>query len=180
MSARHKVVHQEETPPMTYALRALAVAGVMLLSFAGVASAQPAAQIALTEKQVQNYIAAQPAVSKIMEKVQGEPDKKTQAALEAAVKKAGFSGYGEYDDVSNNISMVMLGIDEKTKKFGDPKANLQAQIAQVQADKSMKPAEKKQALEELNEQLKNIEPIKNKGNIALVEKYYDKLVTLQN
>ena len=44
----------------------------------------------------------------------------------------------------------------------------------------MKPAEKKQVLDDLNEQLKSIEPIKNKGNIALVEKYYDKLAALQN
>jgi hypothetical protein len=157
-------------------LRAIAMAAaVAFFGLVGAASAQGVTQIALTDKQVQNYIAAQPAVSKIMEKVTGEPDKKTQAALEAAVKKAGFSGYGEYDDVSANIGMVLIGIDPQTKKFGDPKAMLQKQIAEIQADKSMKPAEKKQALEDLNEQLKSVEPIKNQGNIALVEKYYDKL-----
>ena len=122
-----------------------------------------------------NYIAAQPAISKITEKLKGEPDKKTQAQLEALAKKNGFAGYGEYDDVSSNISAVLTGIDPKTKKFGDPKAMLAAQIAEVQADKKMKPAEKKQVLDDLNEAVKNIEPIKNQGNIALVEKYYDKL-----
>ena len=165
---------------MTSMFRAAAIAAAMFVGFAGAASAQGVTQIALTEKQVQNYIAAQPAVSKITAKLQGEPDKKTQTQLDGIVKKAGFSGYGEYDDVSSNISMVMIGIDDKTKKFGDPKANIQAQIAEVQADKKMKPAEKKQTLDDLNEQLKNIEPIKNQGNIALVEKYYDKLVALQN
>lgn len=161
-------------------LRAIAAAAaVAFVSLVTPASAQ-VNQIALTEKQVQNYIAAQPAVSKIMAKVKGEPDKKTQAALEAAAKKGGFSGYGEYDDVSSNINMVVIGIDPKTKKFGDPKALLQAQIAEIQADKKMKPAEKKQALEDLNEQLKNIEPIKNAGNIALVEKYYDQISALQD
>ena len=60
------------------------------------------------------------------------------------------------------------------------KANVQAQIAEIQADKKMKPAEKKQLVDDLNEQLKTIEPIKNQGNIALVEKYYDKLAALQN
>jgi hypothetical protein len=158
----------------------MAIAAAMFVSFAGAASAQGVNQIALTEKQVTNYIAAAPAVSKITAKLNGEPDKKTQALLDATVKKSGFSGYGEYDDVSSNISMVMLGIDDKTKKFGDPKANLQAQIAQVQADKSMKPAEKKQALADLNDQLKSLEPIKNQGNIALVEKFYDQLSALQN
>ena len=74
--------------------------------------------------------------------------------------------------------MVMQGIDPKTKKFGDPKAMMQAQIAQLQADKKMKPAEKKEALAELNQALKDIQPIKNQGNIALVEKNYDKIAPL--
>ena len=159
---------------MKATLRALALAAGMVVAFAGAASAQ-ITQIALTEKQVTNYIAAQPAISKITEKLKGEPDKKTQAQLEALAKKNGFAGYGEYDDVSSNISAVLTGIDPKTKKFGDPKAMLAAQIAEVQADKKMKPAEKKQVLDDLNEAVKNIEPIKNQGNIALVEKYYDKL-----
>lgn len=155
-------------------LRAMAIAAALFVAFAGAASAQ-ITQIALTEKQVTNYLAAQSAVSKITEKLKGEPDKKTQAQLDALAKKNGFAGYGEYDDVAQNINQVLIGIDPKTKKFGDPKAMVQAQIAEVQADKKMKPAEKKQVLEDLNESLKNIEPIKNQGNVALVEKYYDKL-----
>jgi hypothetical protein len=155
-------------------VRALAVAAA-LFAFAGVASAQGVNQVALTEKQVQSFIAAQPAITAITAKLQGEPDKKTQAQIDAVVKKNGFASFSEYDDVSSNIIMVMQGIDPKTKKFGDPKALLGAQIVEVQADKTMKPAEKKQALDDLNEQLKSVEPIKNKGNIALVEKYYDKL-----
>jgi hypothetical protein len=164
----------------TYLRAFAAAAAVAFMALATPASAQGVNQIALSEKQVQNYIAAQPAVAKIMENLQGEPDKKTQAQLEGIVKKAGFASYGEFDDVSSNISMVMIGIDPKTRKFGDPKAMLQAQIAEVQADKSMKAAEKKQVLDDLNEQIKNLEPIKNKGNIALVEKFYDKLAALQN
>jgi len=33
-------------------------------------------------------------------------------------------------------------------------------------------------VEELNEAIKEVQPIKNQGNIALVEKNYDKLATL--
>jgi len=162
---------------MQQQLRAIAAAAAVAFAFVcGPAMAQAPTQIALTDKQVQNYITAQPEISKISDSIQGDkPDAKTQAALEAAAKKAGFANYGEYDDVSSNISMVMQGMDPKTKKFGDPKAMLQAQIADVKADKSMKPAEKKQALDDLNDSLKNLQPIKNKGNIDLVEKYYDKI-----
>jgi ferrochelatase len=49
-------------------------------------------------------------------------------------------------------------------------------LAQVQADKKMPAKEKKEVLADLNEALKSPPPaIENKGNIDLVEKYYDKL-----
>jgi hypothetical protein len=144
--------------------------------------AQPAEegppQIALTEQQVQGFVTATPDISKITSKLKAEPDKKTQAQLDALAKKGGFASYEEYDTVAANISMVMQGIDPQTKKFGDPKAMIQAQIAQVQADKKMKPAEKKQALEELNQAVNEVQPIKNQGNIVLVEKNYDQLAKL--
>jgi hypothetical protein len=136
------------------------------------------AQIALTDQQVQGFITATPEISKITEKLQAEPDKKTQAQLDGLAKKGGFASFDEYETVSANISMVMQGVDPKTKKFGDPKAMIQAQIAEVQADKKMKPADKKQALEELNQAIKDVQPIKNQGNIALVEKNYDRLAAL--
>jgi hypothetical protein len=144
--------------------------------------AQPAQegppQIALTEKQVQGFITTAPEVNKITEKLQSEPDQKTQAQLDALAKKGGFASFEEYETVSANIAMVMQGIDPKTKKFGDPKAMIQAQIAEVQADKKMKPAEKKQALQELNQAIADVQPIKNQGNIALVEKNYDQIAKL--
>jgi hypothetical protein len=135
-------------------------------------------QIALTDKQVQGFISATPAINKITEKLQGEPDQKTIAQLEDLAKKAGFASFDEYETVSANIAMVMQGIDPNTKKFGDPKAMIQAQINEVNADKKMKPAEKKQALDELNQAIKDVQPIKNQGNIALVEKNFDQLAKL--
>ena len=166
---------------MKTVVRAAAIAAAFFISFAGIASAQQDAappQIALTDQQVQGFITATPEITKITEKLQAEPDKKTQAQLDAIAKKAGFASFDEYGTVSANVSMVMQSIDPKTKKFGDPKAMMQAQIAQLQADKKMKPAEKKEALAELNQALKDIKPIKNQGNIALVEKNYDKIAPL--
>jgi len=135
-------------------------------------------QIALTDKQVTAFIQATPAINKITEKLQGEPDQKTQAQLDDLAKKAGFASFDEYETVSANIAMVMQGIDPNTKKFGDPKAMIQAQINEVNADKKMKPAEKKQALDELKQSLADVQPIKNQGNIALVEKNYDQIAKL--
>ena len=165
---------------------AVAAALVVSLSLAGPAKAQPASpdaqgdlvQVALTDKQVQGFILVTPDINKITEKLQGDPDKKTLTQLDALAKKGGFASFDDYQTVAANIGMVIQGIDPQTKKFGDPKAAIQAQIAEVQADKKMKPAEKKEALEGLKQSLQEIQPIKYQGNIALVEANYDKLAPL--
>jgi hypothetical protein len=188
---------------MRLIVRAVALAAALSISFAGAAFAQqgkqppakqapqkqaPAKQpepeppapeqIALTEKQVQAFIAVTPDIAKITSALQAEPDQKTIAQLEDIVKKGGFASFDEYETVNANIAMVLQGIDPGTKKFGDPKAMIQAQIKEVQADKKMKPAEKKEALAELNQALKDVQPIKNQGNIALVEKNFDEIAKL--
>ena len=98
-----------------------------------------------------------------------------QAQFEATAKKYGFASYAEYDDVFNNVSLVMSGIDPQTKAFTEPPEALKRQIAEVQADKTMSKEEKKQALEEMNEALKDARPVEFKENVALVTKYIDKL-----
>src|SRR3954447_4793782 len=140
--------------------------------------AAPLKQIALTEKQIEGVLAAQPEIEKITEKVQpnAKPDPKIDAQLEAVAKKNGFASYSEYDDVTDNITMVLAGFDPATKQYVGAEAVLKAQIAALQADKKMPAKDKKQALDEMNAALKTPAPaIENKGNIELVGKYYDKL-----
>jgi hypothetical protein len=138
----------------------------------------PVKQMALTEKQIEGVLAAQKDMDAITEKLpeNAKPDPKITAQLEAVAKKNGFAGYDEYNDVVENISMVLGGFDPATKKYVGSDAVIKAQIAQVQADKKMSPKDKKETLADLNEALKSpAPPIENKGNIDLVAKYYDKL-----
>ena len=98
-------------------------------------------------------------MSTVLEKIQGEPHRTScprniQAELEAAAKKHGFKDFAEYDEVVGNISMVMAGIDPKTKAFTEPAVAIKKEIEDVTADKSIPDGEKKQMLEELNEALK--------------------------
>jgi hypothetical protein len=135
-------------------------------------------QMALTDKQVQGVLAAQKDMDGITEKLpdNAKPDPKVAAQLEAIAKKNGFASYDEYNDVIDNISLVLGGFDPATKKYVGAEAVIKAQIAQVQADKKMSAKDKKEALDDLNEALKAPAPvIENKGNIDLVGKYYDKL-----
>jgi hypothetical protein len=135
-------------------------------------------QIALTEKQVQGVLAAGPDMDAITAKLpeNAKPDPKITAQLEGVAKKNGFASYDEYNNVLDNISLVMAGFDSATKKYVGAEAVIKAQITEVQADKKMSAKDKKEALADLNEALKvPAQPIANKGNIDLVTKYYDKL-----
>ena len=155
------------------------IAAVALAHIATAAMAEAVKQIQLSEKQVQSFIAAQKEMSAIMQKAQGgqsdKPDPKLQGQMEGVAKKNGFASLDEYDTVAENISLLMSCIDPKTKAFSEPKVALQKQIDDVKADKNIPADQKKQILEDLNEQLKTAEPIKFPSNVELVKKYYDKL-----
>ena len=158
----------------------LAASMAMLSSSDVLAQAKqaPPKQMALTEKQIEGVLAAQKDMDAITGKLpeDAKPDPKIDAQLDGVAKKNGFASYDEYNNVLDNISMVLGGFDPATKKYVGSDVVIKAQIAQVQADKKMSAKDKKEALADLNEALKYpTPPIENKGNIDLVAKYYDKL-----
>ena len=135
-------------------------------------------QIALTDKQVESVLAAQKDMDAVTAKIpdNAPPDPKVDAKLDDVAKKYGFVGFPDYNTVVDNISLVLGGVDPATKKYVGAEAVIKAQIAQVQADKKMSAKDKKDAMTDLNEALKQPQPaVQNKGNIDLVLKYYDKL-----
>jgi hypothetical protein len=140
---------------------------------------QPALkQMPLSEKQIDGVLAAQKEMNAITDKLpqDAQPDPKVMAQLDGIAKKNGFSGSDEYNNVLDNISLVLSGIDPATKKYVGSDAVIKAQIAEVEADKKMSAKDKKDALADLNQALKAPEPtVENKGNIDLVVKNYDKL-----
>ncbi|MGL6060926.1 MAG: hypothetical protein ACRC1G_09575 [Bradyrhizobium sp.] len=135
-------------------------------------------QIALTDKQIESVLAAQKDMDAVTDKIadNAPPDPKIDAKLDEVAAKYGFAGYPDYSTVVDNISLVLGGVDPATKKYVGAEAVIKAQIAQVQGDKKMSAKDKKDALADLNEALKQPQPaVQNKGNIDLVVKYYDKL-----
>ena len=141
-----------------------------------VATAQDLKQIKLTEKHMQGFIAVSEDVAQLYDGASQDP--KLEAQAEALVKQNGFASLAEYDNVSMNISMIMSGIDQQTKKFTEPPEQIKQQIDAVKSDKSILEAKKKEDLEQLDTALKSAKPIQFKENIALVRKYYDKLTEL--
>ncbi len=139
----------------------------------------PLKQIELTDKQLESLIAAQKEMDAVTDKLpQGaadKPDPKLQAQLEGIAKKNGFADFNDYGAVYDNVSLVMSGIDPKTKAFTEPPELLKKQIAAVQADAKIPAKEKKAILEDMSGALKSVEPVKFPGNVTLVTKYFDKL-----
>jgi hypothetical protein len=147
-------------------------------------AAQPAApqlqQIALTDKQVQGLLVSQHDMDAITSKLPDDdpskpPDAKTMTQLDAVAKKYGFANYAEYGNVAANVDMLLDGFDPKTRKFIGIEASLKNQIATVQADSKMPAKDRKEALDELNDSLKNAPKIQFPANVDVVAKYYDKL-----
>jgi hypothetical protein len=135
-------------------------------------------QVPLTEEQIKNYIEAQADMQTAMGDAPtdaAEPDAKTMAKLEGIAKKHGFRDFNEYNTVAGNVTMVLDGIDPDTKTYVGADKLIQRSIDEVNADKQMTADEKRAAISDLQTQLKGVTPVKNKGNIDLVVKNYDKL-----
>ncbi|MGA2043804.1 MAG: hypothetical protein ABSG83_10565 [Roseiarcus sp.] len=138
----------------------------------------PVKQIALSEQQIQAVIGAKADIDPLLANLPegaDQLDPKTLAALEAAVRKHGFANYGEYEVVDDNIALVIAGIDPQTRKYVGDAAVLKEEIADVETDGQMSPADKKEALAQLNEALAAVAPLQFPANAPLVVKYYDQL-----
>jgi hypothetical protein len=144
------------------------------------APAPEAKQVALTEKQIESVLASQKDFDALGDQAPDKPGAKAPpnmlGKLDDVAKKYGFANYAEYAIVQANIDLVLGGFDPKTKTYVGPEAVLKQSLAEIQADKKMPAADKKEALAEINEALKTPPPaLEYKGNIDLVGKYYDKL-----
>jgi len=143
----------------------------------GATSSDAVKQIQLTDKQVEGVLAANSDMNAIFAKLPegSEPDQKALNQLDGVAKKYGFKDYAEYDEVTSNVNLVMGGFDAATKKYVGPDIVLKQQIADVQADKTMSAKDKKEALSELNDEIKSLAPLQFPQNATVVGKYYDKL-----
>src|SRR5205807_2989035 len=115
-----------------------------------VAAAQEVKQIKLTEKHLQGLIAVSEDMAKLSDGAnQDKLDAELEAQADTLVKRNSFANLAEFDDASTNISMIMSGIDQQTKKFTEPPEQIKQQIAAIKADKSVPEAQKREDLEQL-------------------------------
>src|ERR1700736_4434778 len=85
-------------------------------------------QMALTDKQIEGVLTAQKDINAITAKLpdNAKPDPKVTAQLEGVAKKNGFAGYDEYNNIIDNIGIVLAGFDPGTKKYVGTEAVIKA------------------------------------------------------
>jgi hypothetical protein len=174
-------------PPFAFALSLALAAPLVAIAPCGVGLAQEQKpgeegqikQIALTDKQIDAYLAAKKDIDAVIEKIpesqSEQPDPKTMAQLDQVAKKYKFADYAEYDGVEGNIELVIEGFDPQAKKYIGAEAAIKHEISELKAQKGMPPKDKKEALDQLNEELKAVQPIQFPANIELVTKNFDKI-----
>jgi hypothetical protein len=141
---------------------------------------EPINQIRLTEQQIRSFIAAQPDLPIIAQKLQeaGEkPDPALDAELDAMARKHGFSGFAELDDVAANISLVMAGLDPETGEYTEPAAVLKKELEEVKADPSIPENDKSQLTKTLTDAIATAEPLQFPENVALVKAHRQEIET---
>jgi hypothetical protein len=155
----------------------IATIAAVFASFPCSAPAQVATtQIMLTDKHIEAFILVQKDISEIignMQAARSVDPADYKAKVMVSTKKRGFKNIAEYETVAASISMVVAGIDARTKEFTDPQLAIKKEIEDVAADKTITATQKKELLKELNATLKSVEPIQFSSNIDLVKKYYD-------
>jgi hypothetical protein len=137
----------------------------------------------LTEAEIKQYIAAEGEMEAAMQQISPDaddkPDPKIMARLDEIAKKYNFVSYDDFDTVAGNIALVVDGIDPTTKQYVGQEAILKQAIANVSANTKLSEDEKKEAIDELNDELKVITPVKFPANIDLVIKNYDALAAAE-
>lgn len=166
---------------------ALAVAVVIAGASVAVsaASAQQLKQIKLTDKQVEGFVAAQADFAPLAEKLRegGEkPDPSLATKLDEISKKHGFTDFAEFEDVGANVTIVLDGLDPKTGTYSDPVEKMKKERDEIKADGSIPEADKKAALDDLDQEIAAAQPLQFKENIDVVNKHraaIEKLVPAQ-
>ncbi len=131
-------------------------------------------QVRLTEKHVTGFLGAQKDLVAITAKLEAAGDTiddKLQKELDDIGRKHAFKDFADFEEIRANVMMVLAGIDPDNGEYSDPIELIKKDIEAIKADKTLSPEDRKAQLEEMNDALKEMQPLKFKENIDIVKKY---------
>ncbi len=138
------------------------------------AAAPEIRQLQLNDKHVSGFIGAQKDLIGITAELEAAGytiDEKLQNELDDIGRKHGFKDFADFEEIRTNVMMVLAGIDPDTGEYSDPIELIKKDIEAIKADKSLSDEDRKTQLEEMNDALKEMQPLKYKANIDVVKKY---------
>ncbi len=131
-------------------------------------------QLQLNDKHVTGFLGAQKDLVAITAKLEAAGDTiddKLQKELDDIGRKHGFKDFADFEEIRANVMMVLAGIDPDTGEYSDPIELIKKDIEAIKADKSLTEDDRKAQLEEMNDALKEMQPLKYKANIDVVKKH---------
>lgn len=131
-------------------------------------------QVRLTEKHVTGFLGAQKDLVAITAKLEAAGDTiddKLQKELDDIGRKHAFKDFSDFEEIRANVMMVLAGIDPDNGEYSDPIELIKKDIEAIKADKTLSVEDRKAQLEEMNDALKEMQPLKFKENIDIVKKY---------
>ena len=155
------------------------LAGAMEPVVAQQGSPSPAAppeikQVRLTEKHVTGFLGAQKDLVAITSKLEAAGDTiddKLQKELDDIGRKHAFKDFADFEEIRANLMMVLAGIDPDNGEYSDPIELIKKDIEAIKADRTLSAEDRKAQLEEMDDALKEMQPLKYKENIDIVKKY---------
>jgi hypothetical protein len=141
-------------------------------------SVEPVRQIELSEEKITQYLAARPAFDAILAKAAVAPEPRFMRLLNETARKNGFADYMDYESIAINVVWILTGIDPLSKKYVGVQTVTKQEAAILLSDKALSPRDHKLRFDTLHAQMLTAAPTKFAANIALVTKYYEKLLTV--
>lgn len=152
-----------------------------IVCLCGAAYGQEVIQMKLSDDMVKRFLAAQKDYTAVTQKLVaagGKAGPGLQKELDQIASKHGFESYAKFEDVGVNVNLVFSGIDPKTGAFVDPVDRLKQEYDDINGDAQIPAEEKKLLLADLNAEMREVGPLKFKGNVEVVKRHLAELEAL--
>lgn len=144
-----------------------------LLLAASPAAAQQLNQMKLTDALITQFVAAHDDYVPLADQMREAGEDTTDALmakLNGIAQKHGFKDFGEYEDVRENISIVLDGLDPETGVYTDPVEKMKKERDALFTDETLPEEDRKLAVDDIEQEIAVAEPLQFKQNVEVVKR----------
>jgi hypothetical protein len=131
---------------------ALAAAILLMVGQPGARAQQSVSPIELNQTLLDRWLVVMPKVVKLNTSSDApQTDDTLRPHLEKICMEAGFDSYDQCGEVIGYVGLIVSACDRRTRSFRDPIVMMRRQIARIEADARLSPADKDNATAELTQ-----------------------------